>query len=229
MDERFDIMVVAAHPDDAEFGAAGTIARWIREGKKAVYVICTNGDKGTSDFSIRPDALAKLRQAEQIAAARTIGVNEVVFLNYRDQELEDTPALRKDIVRQIRIFRPHTLMTSDPYRRYIWHRDHRIAGQVTLDAIYPYARDILAYPDLAREGIMPHKVAEVLTWGSDDPNYYSDITGTFELKIAALKCHRSQVGERPDLAERLRARYRAMAEGQPFELAEAFHRVEAPD
>ncbi|MDO8567078.1 MAG: PIG-L family deacetylase, partial [Dehalococcoidales bacterium] len=150
--KRADVLVVSPHPDDAEFGAAGTVARWTREGREIVYVICTSGDKGTSDRSIKPEALVKMREKEQLAAAKVLGVREVVFLRYPDQGLEDTSAFRKEIVRQIRLFRPDTVMTADPYRRYIGHRDHRIAGQVTLDAVYPYARDHLAYPDLIQEG-----------------------------------------------------------------------------
>jgi len=225
-----DVLVVSAHPDDAEFGAAGTVARWTREGKKVVYVICTNGDKGTSDRSISPEQLSEIRKQEQMNAAGLIGVNEVVFLGYPDQELEDTPAFRKEIVRHIRIFRPRLVVTSDPYRRYIWHRDHRIVGQVVLDAVFPYARDHLAYPDLLDEGLEPHKVQEMLFWGSDEPNYRSDITDTFEIKMAALRCHKSQIGHMDDLQfeDRMKQRYREMAQGQEFELAEAFHRVQIP-
>jgi len=221
------MLVIAPHPDDAEFGAAGSIARWTRQGKVVVYAMCTNGDKGTSDIKMTPEKLAKIREKEQSAAAKVLGVSEVVFLRYPDQSLEDTPEFRKSLVRVIRQYQPETVLTTDPYRRYIWHRDHRICGQVTLDAIFPYARDVHAYPDLTAEGLQPHKVKEVLLWGSEEPNYRVDITGTFDIKIAALRCHKSQVGR--FLAERqalLRDRARIMAEGEDFELAEAFHRVE---
>ena len=120
-------------------------------------------------------------------------------------------------------------MTADPYRHYLLHRDHRISGQVTLDAIFPYARDPLSYPDLINEGLRPHKVREVLLWSSDDINYRSDITDTFHLKMAALRCHRSQIGggERARaLEERMRKRHQLMADGENYELAEAFHRIE---
>jgi LmbE family N-acetylglucosaminyl deacetylase len=222
------IMVVTPHPDDAEFGVAGTAARWIREGKEVIYVVCTNGDKGTSDINMKPEELARIREEEQLAAAKVIGVREVVFLRYPDQSLEDTPEFRKAIVRQIRTFRPETVVTADPYRRYIWHRDHRITGRVTLDAVFPYARDLYAYPDLLAEGLQPHKVREVLLWGSEEPNYRSDITDTFDIKLAALRCHQSQIGDRPnpELEERLRQRCKLMAEGSDCELAEAFYRVE---
>jgi len=221
-------MVVTPHPDDAEYGVAGTVARWISDGKEVVYVVCTNGEKGTSDASMKPGKLVKIREKEQIAAARSLGVREVIFLGHPDQGLEDTPEFRKELVRLIRMYRPETVVTADPYRRYVWHRDHRITGQVTLDAVFPYARDHLSYPDLMKEGFHPHKVREILFWASEDVNYRSNITATFHLKLAALRCHKSQVGHIPtqELEERLRQRHKTMAEGEDFHLAEAFHRVE---
>jgi len=222
------VMVVTPHPDDAEFGVAGTVARWTREGKDVVYVVCTNGDKGTSDPNMKPEELAKIREKEQLAASKLLGVREVIFLRYPDQALEDTPEFRKEIVRLIRMYKPETVVTADPYRRYLWHRDHRITSQVTLDAIFPYARDVLSYPDLLEEGLQPHKVKEVLLWGSEEPNYRSDITDTFDIKVAALRCHKSQIGYNPsaELKERLRQRHKMMAEREDYELAEAFYRLE---
>ena len=152
-------MVVTPHPDDAEFGVAGTVAGWTREGKDVVYVVCTNGDKGTSDPNLKPEELAKIREEEQLAACKLLGVRYVEFLRYPDAGLEDDHEFRKDLVRMIRKYRPEVVVTSDPYRGYIWHRDHRIASRVTLDAIFPYARDHLAYPDLLEEGIKPHPVS----------------------------------------------------------------------
>ncbi len=221
-------MIIAAHPDDAEFGVGGSVARWTKEGKTVVYVVCTNGDKGTSDRDVDPERLAGIREKEQIAAANLLGVREVIFLRYVDQGLEDTPEFRKQIVRQIRVYRPRIVVTSDPYRRYIWHRDHRITGQVTLDAIFPYARDHLAYPDLLAEGLEPHKVKEIWFWASEDINHRCDVTDTFDRKIAALRCHESQIKEldNPEAQEWLRQRCAEMAEGEKFELAEGFHRVE---
>jgi len=222
------VMVVTPHPDDAEYGVAGTVVRWVSQGKEIVYVVCTNGDKGTSDASVKPKELAKTREEEQIAAANLLGVREVIFLRHPDQGLEDTPEFRKEIVRLIRMYRPETVVTADPYRRYIWHRDHRMTGQVTLDAIFPYARDIFSYPDLVKEGLDPHKVKEVLLWGTEDVNYRSDITETFDVKLSALRCHKSQVGHIPlqELEDRLRERHRSLAQGEEYELAEGFHRVE---
>jgi LmbE family N-acetylglucosaminyl deacetylase len=226
--KQAQVVVVTPHPDDAEYGVAGTVVRWVSQGKEIVYVVCTNGDKGTSDTSVKPEELAKTREEEQIAAANLLGVREVIFLRHPDQGLEDTPEFRKEIVRLIRMYRPETVVTADPYRRYIWHRDHRMTGQVTLDAIFPYARDIFSYPDLAKEGLDPHKVKEVLLWGTEDVNYRSDITETFDVKLSALRCHKSQVGHisLQELEDRLRERHRSLAQGEEYELAEGFHRVE---
>ncbi|MEJ2728753.1 MAG: PIG-L family deacetylase [Deltaproteobacteria bacterium] len=228
MTQKADILVVTPHPDDAEFGVAGTVARWTKQGKQVVYVVCTNGDKGTSDPDVKPDELAEIRQNEQRAAAELLGVREVVFLENPDQGLEDTPEFRKQIVEMIRRYRPETVVTADPYRHYIWHRDHRITGQVTIDAVFPYARDHLAYPDLLDEGLQPHKVREMLFWATEDINYVSDITDTFDLKLAALRCHKSQVKSMKvsDLEDWLRKRCTDLAEGEDFDLAEAFHREE---
>ena len=222
------VMVVTPHPDDAEYGVSGTVARWTREGKEVMYVVCTKGDKGTSDVKMNPEKLAEIREKEQMAAAKILGVCEVVFLRLPDQGLEDTPEFRKQIVRLIRMYRPEIIVTADPYRRYIWHRDHRITGQVCIDAVFPYARDHLAYPDLLEEGLKPHKVKEMLFWASEDINCRFDITGTYDLKMKALQCHKSQMKEL-DISRAkkwLKQRSEEMAEGENFQLAEGFHRAE---
>lgn len=225
-----DILVITPHPDDAEFGAAGTVAKLVRQGKTAVYVVCTNGDKGTDDPNINPDELTRIREQEQKEAAAVLGVQQVDFLGFPDQGLEETPELRREFVRRIRLYRPEIVITADPYRPYIWHRDHRITGRVVLDAVFPYARDYWAYPELIKEGLQPHKVKEVWTWAPDDKNinFRSDITETFELKVKALKCHQSQIKE-PFLSEMekwLCTRAKDMAQGENFKLAEGFHRAE---
>jgi len=229
MTKQAQVMVVTPHPDDAEFGVAGSVARWTAEGKDVIYVVCTNGDKGTSDTNMKPDELARIREQEQLAAAKLLGVREVIFLRHPDQALEDTPEFRKEIVRLIRMYKPETVVTAVPSRRYIWHRDHRITGRVTLDAVFPYAMTFLAYPDLLEQGLHPHKVKEVLLWGAEEPNYHSNITDTFDIKIAALRCHKSQVGDKPSTGpeEWLRERHKMLAQGEDYELAEAFHRVVA--
>lgn len=231
MTEHFDIMVIVAHPDDAEFGAAGSVARWVRGGKSVVYVVCTNGEKGTTDRSLTPAALSRIRRQEQRDAARELGVGKVIFLGMPDQGLEDTREFREALVRLIRIHRPKTVVSSDPYRRYLWHRDHRIVGQVVMDALFPFARDHMAYPEMLAEGLEPHKVVEALFFGADDINHHIDIQETFPRKLAALQCHKSQVRELKvgDLETWLETRCRQMAEGSSYELAEAFHRVRLPE
>ena len=224
--EQADIIVFIPHPDDAESRMAGTVARWAREGKNIVYAICTNGNKGTKDPTIKPVELARLREKEQLAAAKFLGVKKVVFLRYPDQELEDSAGFRKDIVRLIRVYKPDTVITVDPYRGYLDHRDHRMTARVTLDAIFPYASAAHSYPDLLEEGLLPHRIKEILFCGTSNPNYYIDITDTIDIKVAALRCHKSQVGDRPALAERMKQRARITAEGQDYEMAEAFHMKE---
>lgn len=231
MQEPVDLMVITAHPDDAEFGAAGTVAKWTRQGKSAVYVVCTDGDKGTSDRTLTPASLIAIRQKEQRDACRILGVSQAVFLGYGDQTLEDTPEFRKHLVEMIRTFRPATIITLDPYRRYLWHRDHRIVGQVVMDAVFPFARDHMAYPDMLEQGLEPHKVKELLFFGTEEINHYVDIEETFERKLEALQCHNSQVNElgNGDLRKWLKNRCRLLAKGSNYRLAEAFHRVKLPD
>lgn len=231
MSSETEVLVVSPHPDDAEFGVAGTVARWTRNGRRVVYAVCTDGDKGTSDRRMTPERLSAIRRNEQRAAAEVLGVSEVLFLGFPDQGLEETNEFRKYLVRLIRTYKPETIATTDPYRRYLWHRDHRIAGQVVMDAVFPYARDHMAYPDLLAEGLEPHKVREVLFWAAEDVNYRTDITDTFSNKLEALMCHKSQMVEFkhvPDMEAYLRKRCRENAEGEKYELGEAFHRVVLP-
>jgi len=227
---KADVLVIMAHPDDPEFSAGATIARLAREGKRVVYVICTAGDKGSADRTMTPARLVEIRMAEQRAAAAVLGVDDVVFLGHPDQALLADDTLRKELVRLIRDYRPDLVITHSPYQRYIWwHRDHRQCGEAAMDAVFPYARDHMAYPDLLAKGFEPHKVNEVWLAGAEDANYKSDIGGTFGLKVDAIKCHKSQV-ETDFLAriDRLKARASAAAEGEEFLMAEAFRRVEIP-
>lgn len=226
MIESYYLMVIAPHPDDSEFGVSGTAARLTGEGKKVVYVVCTNGNKGSSDRNMTPEKLVKIREKEQRAAAGMSGVSEVVFLGFGDQELEDNHEFRKAVVRVIRQYRPYVVATCDPYRKYMCHRDHRITGQVAADAVYPFARDHMAYPDLIKEGCEPHKVKEMWFWGSDDPNFRSDITGSFDKKMEALACHKSQFDVGKEMRDRIIGMAKMNAKGEKFELAEAFHRIE---
>ncbi len=203
-------LVVLAHPDDPEFFCGGTVARWRSEGRKITYCLLTRGDKGADDDGTPPDELARIREAEQQEAARTLGVAEVIFLNELDGYVTPTIDLRREIVRVIRKVRPTIVITSDPTNffpsnRYINHADHRAAGQATLDAVYPAARSALYFPELFREGgLSPHKVKEVYVAGAQHPNTIVDITNHFELKIKALSAHSSQINDIEALEARLR-------------------------
>ena len=220
------VLVVTPHPDDAEGGAGGTIVKWTREGKKVVLVICTNGDKGTSDRSLTPEKLAAIREKEQKDAAEKLGLAEVVFLRFPDQNLEDSREFRIALSRQIRKHRPDLVVTIDPTTRYIRHRDHYMTGRVTLDAVFPYARDYLAFPELMEEGLEPFNVPEVWLFRPQEPDVYVDVTDTFEAKMDALYCHVSQMG-RPREEGEARARERAAETGKHIGggLAEAFKRI----
>lgn len=227
MDKPAPVLVVTPHPDDAEGGAGGTIARWTAQGRKVVLLVCTNGDKGTSNRGIIPERLAETREKEQRDAARTLGIAEVVFLRFPDQGLEDTDEFRERIVRQIRLHRPEIVVTIDPNRTYIRHRDHHMTGRVTLDAVFPYARDHLAYPQHLQEGLEPHKVMQVYLWGSVEPDTFLDITDTFQTKRDALYCHVSQVGEpTEEREESARERHAAIGKKAGVPLAEQFKLIE---
>ena len=225
------VMVIVAHPDDAEFMAAGTVAKWAREGKEIIYVLCTSGDKGSSDPSVSPAELARARGEEQKAAASRLGVREVVFLGYEDGVLQNGLELRREIVRQIRRFKPDVVVCQDPTTRwsaqgYLNHPDHRAAGDAALDAVYPSARDPHVFPELLAEGLEPHKVREVYVGGTNSADTWMDIGDTIDVKIEALRAHESQVGNgaRPDwdIEKFLRERAQQIAEGHGMQYAEAF-------
>ena len=223
------IMVVTAHPDDAEYMIAGSVVHWVQEGRQVTYVICTNGDKGSSNPDIAPEQLAKVRQEEQKAACAVLGVQEVVFLGYADGLLQNTLELRQDIVRQIRRLRPDAVVCQDPTKRwygktYLNHPDHRAAGDATLDAIFPSARDYHFSPEFIQEGLLPHKVRHVyISPGFEEDDVWFDITDTIERKIAALYEHKTQVnGEQAQAAEFIRWIGRIMAKGHGVEYAETF-------
>jgi LmbE family N-acetylglucosaminyl deacetylase len=224
MTEQAHVLVTTPHPDDAETRFAGSVAKWTREGKNVVYVVISNGDKGTNDPAISPEELAATREGEQLAAAGILGVKEVIFLRYPDQGLENTPELRRDIVRQIRIFKPDIVMTVDPHGRYMDHRDHRIAGYATVEAVYPAAGSANAFPELLNEGLKPHRVREMLFSGRMQNNYFEDIGDTIDVKVSAIQCHRSQVGDRSDFGEMLKNMARLNARDLGYDYAEGFHR-----
>jgi len=224
-----DVMGIFAHPDDPEFSAGGTFARWAREGREVMYVILTDGSKGTEDIELAGDRLARLRVEEQREAARILGVKEVLFLGYEDGVLQPTIELRRELVRIIRLYRPQWVVCPDPTARYladryINHPDHVAAGEVTLAAIFPAARNRPTFPELLKQGLDVHTVEEVYLSGPREPNFFVDISDTLELKIRALRAHRTQVGERPvhEFVTRWAEEVGKLA-GVPY--AEAFRRI----
>ena len=221
-------MVVIPHPDDGEGGVGGTTAKWVAAGTEVVFVLCTNGDKGTSDPSMTQAKLAAVREREQAAAAAALGVKEVIYLRYGDGELEDTKKFRGELVRAIRKHKPDVVFCTDPFRTTFYlHRDHRISGQVTLDAVFPYARDFLHYNEHIQEGLETHKVGDVLMWGTEHPDTFIDITDTIETKIEALKKHDSQVGGGGRDVDRF-VKENAQRQGQQADMtyAEGFRRIQ---
>lgn len=221
-------MVVVAHPDDAEFMCAGTVARWAAGGSRVTYVLVTKGDKGSEDPEITPERLATIREAEQRAAGAILGVGEFVFMGYEDAYLHHTLRLRRDLTRLIRQHRPEVVITFDPTMRffqdsYVNHPDHRATGDATVDAVFPSARDRLTFPELAAQGFEPHKVHELWLGFTDGANVRVDIGPWLEQKRLALLAHPSQLG--PDVAEFALGMARAMATGEDFEFAESFRRI----
>jgi LmbE family N-acetylglucosaminyl deacetylase len=203
-------MVIAAHPDDAEFGPAGTAARWIDAGSEGWLVCCTSGDAGGEDPDADPLALAALREEEQRAAAAIVGYAGVSFLHQPDGALANDLALREQLVREIREFRPDAVLATDPetiiYKDGgINHTDHRAAGIAAIDAVYPAARNPMAFPWLARNGLAAHKVRRVYLFWSDRTDVWVDISATLERKIEALRAHTSQIHDPDGLADRIRS------------------------
>ena len=194
-------LVVAAHPDDPDFGAAGTAHLWSKLGWDFYYLVCTDGSKGTEDASLTAERLVPMRQKEQRAAAQELGVKDVLFLEgHVDGELTHNRRLLGDVVRVIRQLKPYAVFTHEPTQifhreSFINHSDHRATGLVTIDAVYPAARDRWNFPEQIEEGLEPHKVKEVFIWGNDNPNFPVDITDAVETKIQALLRHTSQFGE----------------------------------
>jgi LmbE family N-acetylglucosaminyl deacetylase len=207
------VLVVLAHPDDPEFFCGGTVARWAAEGRQVTYCLITSGDKGADGDGNDPQVLARLREAEQQAAADVLGVKEVVFLRREDGSLTPDLDLRRDIVRVIRRHTPDVLVSCDPTTLFprktrINHADHRAAGLATVDAVYPAAGSALFFPELLEEGLRPHKVRQVFLAGSQEPNVSIDITDFLDRKLEALRCHRSQISDFDGLVQNLRERLR---------------------
>jgi len=221
-------MVVVAHADDAEWGCSGTVAKWCAQGWQVVYVLCTDGSKGSDDPEISSRELVKIRQREQLNAGKVLGLHQIVFLGYEDAMLQPNLELRRDITREIRRYRPDVLICMSPTRSltgngYIGHPDHFAAGEAALAAVYASARDRLTLPELLEEGLEPHKVAEVWVMEQEEADQYVDVTDYMEIAVAALQEHKSQVGAE-EAGKHLRRWRSRTGEKVGFRYAEAFKR-----
>jgi len=225
------ILVVCAHPDDVDFGVAGSVAVWVKAGIEVSYCIVTDGDAGGSDRSISRADMAVLRREEQRAAAAEVGVSDVVFLGYPDGRLTPSIELRRDISRQIRLVRPDRLVCQSPER--MWdrigasHPDHLAAGEASVCAVYPDARNPFAHPELLDEGLEPYSVPEIWMMAAPGADRVVDVTDTFDRKVAALMCHKSQMTDPDAVAQRVRtwARQQAEVAGLPDDASAELFRV----
>jgi LmbE family N-acetylglucosaminyl deacetylase len=204
------VLVIVAHPDDADFGVAATVAKWVRAGTVARLVCCTSGDAGADDARTDPLELARTREAEQRGAADVVGYESVDFLHRPDGALDNDLALREQLVRIIREFKPDAVLATDPTviiheRGYIQHVDHRQAGLAAVDAVYPASRNAMAFPHLVLdEGLEPHTVVHLYLFFTEKPNVWVDVTDTIDTKIAALRQHTSQLRKPEELEETIR-------------------------
>ena len=219
-------MVIMAHPDDPEFFCGGTVALWCAAGAEVSYLILTNGNKGSDDPEMTPEKLTAIRREEQQAAAEVLGVKRVIYLDEPDGELQPTLDLRQRVVAEIRRYKPHTVIAPDPtryfYATYINHADHRAAGVVAIDAIFPAARNRMYHPELLGQGLAPHSVKEVCLVGAEFPDRWIDVTEVFETKLNAIRCHVSQVSNNKDWEERVRQRHQAVDEYGRHVMREGF-------
>jgi LmbE family N-acetylglucosaminyl deacetylase len=230
-DELKSAMVVFAHPDDAEFGSAGTIAKLARDHKEVIYAVVTDGSKGSSDPDISAEHLIQTRQREQLNAGEILGVSEVEFLGFPDGMLQPTIEVRKAITACIRKHKPDLVISQSPIRDlsmgvFVQHPDHLAAAEATFAAVYPCARDRMTFPELLAQGLEPHAVRELWVVGTAQADHFIDITDTLETKIDALLAHASQVGER--VKEMIPQRAKSIGEPHGMEYAEGFRRIQIP-
>lgn len=228
MDEPLRVLVVTAHPDDIEFGCAGSVALWVDEGAEVTFVIVTDGSTGTTDTGLMGERLAEVRREETVLAAKIVGVESVVFLGYRDGYVEHTLELRRDIAREFRKARPHRFVVMDPQSLpggwFVNHPDHRAVGQASLDITITAGTTPGHFPELLDEGLEPWRgLKEIYLQGPGGGEHAVDITATLDRKIDALKAHASQVGEWEGLDEMIRGWMSANGKEHGLDAAELFH------
>lgn len=226
------ILGIAAHPDDLDFSASGSFAKWVKSGALCYYLICTDGCKGSDDPKMTEAKLVKLRKQEQKKAAKILRLKDVFFLNHKDTQLVADLKLKKEIVRFIRKLKPDIVVTLDPTFVYskevgsINHTDHRACGLAAVDAVFPLARDRLTFKELAEEGLSSHTVKTLYLTKFDDPTDVIDISDTFDLKIQALKAHKTQISQK--LLERITQRAKALGKKHGYKYAEGFVKITLP-
>ena len=226
------ILGIAAHPDDLDFSASGSFAKWVKSGASCYYLICTDGCKGSDDPKMTEAKLVKLRKQEQKKAAKILRLKDVFFLNHKDTELIADLKLKKEIVRYIRKLKPDIVVTLDPTfvysreRGFINHTDHRACGQAAIDAVFPLARDRLTFKELEREKLTPHKVQTLYLSRFDDPTDIIDISDTFELKLKAIKAHKTQISLK--LLDRITKSAKALGKKHGYKYAEGFVKLTLP-
>lgn len=226
------VLAIGAHPDDIDYAAGGTLAHFARQGADVHYLQLTDAGSGSSDPKMSTKQVAKIRQQEQKAACAAVGGVSVEFLKYKDGCLENTMALKTDIVRTIRRLKPDVVITLDPTMVYdaklgiINHPDHRAAGQATLDAVYPLARDHLSLPKLLKAGFEPHKVSTVLLINFSEQNFFVDITDKLDEKLAAIHAHASQFPDKQATAKTLTEQAKAIGKKAGHAYAEGFIRID---
>jgi LmbE family N-acetylglucosaminyl deacetylase len=231
------VLVVGAHPDDNDFGAGATVAKAAKQGAEVIYLIATTGQRGSSDENMTPERLSEIRKKEQEDAAKALGVREVCFLDYVDGELIPDIRLKEKIVKSIRRYKPDIVFTMDPsffyYKSFgmVNHSDHRAIGEATLDACYPLARDLMSFPEHAKEGLNPHKVKDLLlhSFVPENANFYVDVIDTFDMKLKALSLHKTQVGDMQRVEKRMRDRAEVSGRLGRCKYAESFVRLQLPE
>jgi LmbE family N-acetylglucosaminyl deacetylase len=226
------VLGVAAHPDDLDVTSSGTLAKFAKDGAKIYYLILTDGGKGSNDRALTPHQLTSMRHQEQAEAAEVISAQPPIFLDFKDGELEVNLELKKQIVKVIRQVKPDLVITMDPANLYslergmINHPDHRAAGQATLDAVFPLARDHLAFPELMDEGLEPHKVMTILLTNFEGQNFFVDISSVIDKKVRAICAHKSQFGDPEAISQRMKEMSKAAGEKAGFDYAEGFKRID---
>lgn len=236
MPEKKVLLAIGAHADDMDFGASGTVAKFIDEGWDAYYIVATDGSRGSDDPNMTHTRLAEMRQKEQLAAAKALGVKDVFFLGHTDTQLISDLLLKEEIVRIIRKVKPTIAITMDPTFYFyageefgfVNHTDHRAIGLATLDAVFPMARDRLTFPEHEKKGLSPWRTEELWLVNFTEAKHVVDVSSTWEKKIEALKCHKSQFKDVEKFLERMTERSRLLGQGKGYKHAESFTRILMP-